>query len=136
MPFPHVRPTKVVALAAAGILLFAGFGCRPVLDAQVQQNTNKPSAWIVEPPHFRYETYPDATGKIMLDLRSRPNTIVTVTLTGPGVDGEPTQSKAVEPEGGVRFVWDTNRLGFYEYTGTITFNQIVVESFKGDGETF
>ena len=93
--FPQSSPAKAAALAAVGILLFAGFGCRPVLQARLQPNTNRPSMWIVEPPHFRYETYPDATGKIMLDLRTKPNTIVSATLAGPGVDGKSTQTKEV-----------------------------------------
>ena len=127
---------RTAVLAALGLLLLAGFGCRPVLDARVKQQAEKTSEWIIDQPTFTSQTTPDGLGRVYLDLRTVPNATVTATLSGPGVMFEAKQTESVDAQGNARFTWETKRLGHYEYTGAIFFNEVNVETFEGSGDLY
>src|SRR5687768_12336695 len=102
------RPAAIVA-----VLLFAGFGCRPILDAtQEKQLTveerRQESIWAKERPTFDFAMEPDGTGKAFVYFKTQPNSTVTMELTGPGVVSEPRQTLPVNEDGSVAFEWKIN----------------------------
>ncbi|MEY4744475.1 MAG: hypothetical protein RL272_420 [Candidatus Parcubacteria bacterium] len=121
-----------IAAATVGILLFAGFGCRPILDARVKPAQDQPSMWLPEDPKVDFWHDPDLTGQITIDVRSQPGTTIMVRLDGPGILPPAQQFLDADKDGRAHFKWRTNRLGHYKYQGSITFNRSVVESFSDE----
>lgn len=133
-------PRSLASAAVIAALLFAGFGCKPVLDAQVQQQQaaqdRQRSLWLPEEPEFAIAMSPDGTGTATLDLKTQEGSSVLVMLTGPGVVRDPEQAKDVESDGSVRFTWQLNRDGHYVYNGRIIFNRVTQESFTGEADAY
>lgn len=130
------RSYRAAAIIAA--LIFAGFGCRPVLDASVSQRTRaeqaKNAIWIKEQPTFSARLSPTGNGYFWVDLKARPETTVSVTLEGPGVVGSGEQSIVVGPDGVVHFEWPIGRPGLYRFKGSVEFINIVRAAFDGELE--
>lgn len=134
-----MRPLAPAILAAT--LLFAGFGCKPILDAHVKQQQEaetlkSESMWVLQDPELTFAMEPDGTGKAYLDFRTQEGSSVTTTLTGPGVITNETQTVPAGDQGLVHAEWRINRRGRYDFTGQIVFNGVVVEQVDGYGDAY
>ena len=85
---PHMPSKRISAAAVIAILAFAGFGCRPILDAQnrtqqAAEEKRSQSMWVLQEPELTYRMAPDDTGYAYLDFRTQEGASVTARLTGP-----------------------------------------------------
>jgi hypothetical protein len=75
-------------------------------------------------PGVRSEFYVDlqaAANPPQLDIRDAndPGPVVTLTLSGPGIMGEATETHPYEAGQKIRFTWNINRLGTYKAEGGV-----------------
>lgn len=138
--FHMQRRISPISLTLAGaVLLFAGFGCKPILDAQVARQNQVESRWVLEEPKFGFEWLANYNGTATVTMRTQatePAPVVAITLSGPGVVGEKTVVKTADKDGSVRLYWPINRVGHYTFEGTVSFNGTIVEGFEGEGDTY
>lgn len=151
----HVRRAAPMA-ATLAFLLLAGFSCAPpppVTDGSEpsnppagQQPGNPPANsaavfFVGEPivtfnhvqPGVRSEFYVDLTAAsnpppFPADTRDAndPGPAVMLTLDGPGVMGEKTETQAYVPGQKLHFTWNIDRFGTYEAEGGIYSNGTLV----------
>jgi hypothetical protein len=62
--------------------------------------------------------HPQSGSEVYLDITVQSGTIVTATLSGPGVTGSAEQSATAGTGGQVRLTWTVSQLGAYSATGT------------------
>ncbi|HTM67904.1 MAG TPA: hypothetical protein VL426_01255 [Candidatus Binatia bacterium] len=134
------RTIPAFAVLAATLAL-AGFGCRPILDQQVERQQTleakrQDDLWIIEDPVLHFDNTPSGAGTATLDFKTQPGSTVTVTLEGPGVERDATQTLPVDENGSVQFLWRLIRLGRYTFKGQVIFNGVVVDSFDGSGDDY
>lgn len=133
------RTSRFTAFAAIAALLFAGFGCKPVLDSRLQaaqgEAQKNEAFWLKEDPAINYAHGPDLNGWITLDVRSQAGTTISAELFGPGILSNPYQEISADKDGRVHFEWKTNRIGHYRYDGSIVFNRSLVQTFSNEFDT-
>lgn len=131
------RAAPLAAIAA--LLMLAGFGCKPILDAGARQAQKQAeqtaSIWLPEDPVINSYHGPDLYGGISIDLRSKPGTTITVEVFGPGILKDPYQKKDADKDGRVHFEWKTNRIGHYKYHVSITYNRVEYYNFDDEFDT-
>lgn len=122
------------------VLVLAGFGCRPVLDAQVarqnQEEDSKPSEWIVTSPVLSHTLETDGTGQVNFEMRTKAGAVVTVALTGEDISGERIKTSTAREDGMVYVNWRIRRGGIFLYDGNVAFQNVIVKTFNGEYNAF
>ncbi len=133
-----ISRAAIPAAVVAGLLL-AGFGCRPILNASIQNAQKEAektaSIWLPTDPVVNFFHGPDLNGGISIDVQSKPGTTITMELFGPGILKDAYQKLDADKDGKAHFEWKTNRLGHYKYHGTVTYNRVEYYAFDDEFDT-
>lgn len=141
--FYHMLQRTIPILLACASLLLAGFGCKPILDAQRSRQASdeeRPSEWMVVLPKWRSEFQTDGTGQVSMEMRSRPDTIVRVNLRATDDDTvvirRSEQEQKTNEDGWAYFTWQVSKKATFAYSGTISFQNRIVDLFEDEYDAY
>ncbi len=138
MPSAAAKKTSVIVLlSVVGALLLAGPGCRlfesnkPAADGtSAADDTDAPAPWFQHAPTISFaHVQPGVRSEFYLDLVALPKPPiahdqdgeppqVSVTLSGPGVMGEPRETRPYRNGQPLHFSWSISRFG--QYTAVVS----------------
>ena len=92
----------------------------PVDEAESEEEPDpeEPEEIRVDPKMSFNHVKPGEYSEVYLTVTTVPGATIDVTLKGPGVDGEPDQSKNADSDGTATFTWRIVSFGTYSTRGT------------------